>query len=396
MDFFTLLRLNGFRGRSALRRTPDSLPEVKSEKESRLLFHPLLPLHPAGGRFPGDAGSDSAAAETCADHPPAGRPGALDHMGIDVQGQRLFIPAEQHHTVEVVDLRAGKRIRTISDVSWPSTIVYRPQSNEIFVTDRSHGSVEVFSGDTYDLVKTIKLITGPDNATYDPASQLFYVATGGGHLGLPYTSIAIIDTAAKEHLGDIRVESSNIQAMAIEPGSRPDKKMYADMADKDQIAVIDLQKRAVLTTLPTTPECQRPLASAVDAAHHRLFVGCRMYRTQPQHWDPGRMIVMDTDTGKTIAKFVAVGGSDEMFFDAASQRIYLQGYEGIADVWKEVDPDHYESIGRIQGGVHGKTSLLVPELQRYYVAVSQHQDVVMGVQGGKIEEGYIEVYAVQP
>ena len=48
-----------------------------------------------------------------------------------------------------------------------------------------------------------------------------------------------------------------------------------------------------------------------------------------------------------------------MFFDAASQRIYLQGYEGIADVWREVDPDHYVSIGRIQGGVHGKTSLLV-------------------------------------
>jgi hypothetical protein len=108
------------------------------------------------------------------------------------------------------------------------------------------------------------------------------------------------------------------------------------------------------------------------------------------------MIVMDTDTGKVIAQFVAVGGSDEMFFDAASQRIYLQGYEGIADVWKELDPDRYESIGRIQGGVHGKTSLLVPDLERYYVAVSQHQDVIMGVQGGKIEEGYIEVYAVQP
>lgn len=328
--------------------------------------------------------------------PLPGVPGALDHMGIDVQGQRLFIPAEQHHTVEVVDLKAGKRIRTISDVSWPSTIAYRPQSNEIFVTDRSHGSVEVFSGDTYELAKTIKLITGPDNATYDPASQLFYVASGGGHLGLPYTSIAIVDAAAKEHLGDIKVQSSNIQAMAIEPSSKPDKKMYADLADKDQIAVIDLQKRAVLATWPTTPECQGPFASAVDAVHHRLFVGCRMYRTQPQWWDPGRMIVMDTDTGKMVAEFVAVGGSDEMFFDPESQRIYLQGYEGIADVWKEVDPDHYESIGRIQGGVHGKTSLLVPELGRYYVAVSQHQDVVMGVQGGKIEEGYVEVYAVQP
>ncbi|PYU21073.1 MAG: hypothetical protein DMG30_18675 [Acidobacteria bacterium] len=327
--------------------------------------------------------------------PLPGVPGALDHMGIDVRGRRLFIPAEQHQTVEVVDLKAGKRIRTLSDVLWPSTIAYNPQTNEIFVTDRSGGSIKVFNGQTYELVKAIQLIAGPDNATYDPAMQLFYSISGEKWSGLPYALIAIIDTKSSQHIGDIRVESTNIQAMAIEPGDGP-KKMYADMADEDKIAVIDLQKRTVLTTWSTAPECQAPMASAVDSAHHRLFVGCRMYRTQPDWWLPGRMIVMNADTGKMIAQFPAVGGSDEMFFDAASQRIYLQGYEGIADVWREVDPDHYVSIGRIQGGVHGKTSLLVPELKRYYVAVSEHRDVVEGVQGGKLEEGYVEVYDVLP
>ena len=327
--------------------------------------------------------------------PLPGVPGALDHMGIDVRGQRLFIPAEQHQTVEVVDLKAGKRIRTLSDVLWPSTVAYNPQTNEIFVTDRSGGSIKIFNGETYELVKTIELIPGPDNATYDPATQIFYSISGARWAGLPYTLIAIINTATKEHLGDIKVDSINIQAMAIEPGTGP-KKMYADLADKNEIAVIDLQKQSILTTWPTTPECQRPFASAVDSSHHRLFVGCRMYAAQPDWWLPGRMIVMDTDTGKMIAQFPAVGGSDEMFFDAASQRIYLQGYEGIADVWKEVDPDHYVSIGRIQGGVHGKTSILVPELKRYYLAVSEHRDVVEGVQGGKLEEGYIEVYELQP
>jgi hypothetical protein len=64
--------------------------------------------------------------------PLPGVPGALDHMGIDVQGQRLFIPAEQHQTVEVVDLKAGKRIRTLSDVLWPSTIAYNPHTNLSF------------------------------------------------------------------------------------------------------------------------------------------------------------------------------------------------------------------------------------------------------------------------
>ena len=34
-----------------------------------------------------------------------------------------------------------------------------------------------------------------------------------------------------------------------------------------------------------------------------------------------------------------------------------------------------KSLGRIQSGVDGNTSLLVPELKRYYVAASEHQDM---------------------
>jgi hypothetical protein len=327
--------------------------------------------------------------------PLPGIDGAMDHMDMDVQGQRLFIPAEQAGLVEVVDVKNGKRLRTISSVRWPSTITYHPQSDEIFVSDREEGNVKVISGKTYELVKTIQLTKGADNATYDPDTQYFYVAYAGRNAGMAYTLIGVIDTNSKEHVGDIRVDAANVQAMAIEPGTGP-KKMYADIADKHQIAVIDLQKHTVLKTWPTTPECQGPYAATLDSAHHRLYVGCRMYPTQSQWWMPGKMMVVNTDTGEMVAIFQAVGGSDEMYFDSASQRIYLQGYEGIADVWKEIDANHYEMIGKIQGGIHGKTSLLVPELKRYYVTVSRHQDIVFGVQGGKIEEGYIEVYEVEP
>jgi DNA-binding beta-propeller fold protein YncE len=314
-------------------------------------------------------------------------------MAIDIHGQRLFIPAEQHGTVEVLDLRTGVRIRTISAARWPSTVIYYPQSNEIFVSDRADGTCKVFSGETYELLKSIKLAVGADNAAYDEPSHKLYIASGGRHAGMQQTLIAIVDASNGQHLGDIQVDSANVQAMGFESsGSR----MYADLADASKVAVIDREKRAVLATWALTPQCQRPYTLAVDSAHHRLFVGCRMYATQAEWWQPGKMAVLDTDSGKVLATFDSGGGADEMFFDPASQRIYLQGYEGIADVWKEVDADHYESIGRIQGGVHGKTSLLAPELKRYYVAVSEHQDVIRGIQGGRIEEAYVEVYEVLP
>ncbi|SRR6266404_5432400 len=72
--------------------------------------------------------------------PLPGVDGALDHMAVDPQRQRLFIPAEQHGTVEVLDLKTGSRIRTISAARWPSTVIYHQQSNEIFVSDRADGN----------------------------------------------------------------------------------------------------------------------------------------------------------------------------------------------------------------------------------------------------------------
>ena len=40
--------------------------------------------------------------------------GYFDHMAVDVKGQRLFLPGENQRTIEVIDLRAGKVIRTIT------------------------------------------------------------------------------------------------------------------------------------------------------------------------------------------------------------------------------------------------------------------------------------------
>jgi hypothetical protein len=39
--------------------------------------------------------------------------GRIDHMSVDVKGGRLFVSALGNNTVEVVDVKAGKRVKTI-------------------------------------------------------------------------------------------------------------------------------------------------------------------------------------------------------------------------------------------------------------------------------------------
>ncbi|MGH9621476.1 MAG: hypothetical protein ACRD45_17445, partial [Bryobacteraceae bacterium] len=52
--------------------------------------------------------------------------GRFDHLGADVQGNRLFLAAESAHEVLVFNLRSGKFIRAITGIGIPHAILYRP------------------------------------------------------------------------------------------------------------------------------------------------------------------------------------------------------------------------------------------------------------------------------
>jgi hypothetical protein len=56
--------------------------------------------------------------------PMPGFTGDLDHFGLDLKGNRLFLAAEDQKTVEVFDLRTGERIQSIAGFGHPLTMLY--------------------------------------------------------------------------------------------------------------------------------------------------------------------------------------------------------------------------------------------------------------------------------
>ena len=81
---------------------------------------------------------------------------------------------------------------------------------------------------------------------------------------------------------------------------------------------------------------------------------------------------MDTQTGKVVQALDTVGGADEVQFDAPTKRIYFVGTTGSLEVFKQLDADHYKSLGKVPTGAIAKTGLWVPELKRMYIAVPKH------------------------
>jgi hypothetical protein len=68
-------------------------------------------------------------------------------------------------------------------------------------------------------------------------------------------------------------------------------------------------------------------------------------------------------------------------------------------VFKQVDPDHYQSLGVVPTSPIAKTSLLVPELKRFYVIVPKHivlTPPVPQTQEASIEDANVMVFDVLP
>ncbi len=52
--------------------------------------------------------------------------GRMDHLGVDVKGQRLFATAFDNRTLEVIDLKTGRQIRSITGLNEPQGAYYDP------------------------------------------------------------------------------------------------------------------------------------------------------------------------------------------------------------------------------------------------------------------------------
>ena len=105
--------------------------------------------------------------------------GRMDHMGVDLAGQRLFATAFDNHTLQVIDLQAGRQISAIANLDEPQAAYYDPATKHLFVASGGDGTVKIFDGGTLRLLQTVKLTADVDNARYDARGKHVIVGYGG-------------------------------------------------------------------------------------------------------------------------------------------------------------------------------------------------------------------------
>ena len=254
--------------------------------------------------------------------------GRLDHFGLDLVGQRLFVAAlgEDQNTVEVIDLKSGKWIASIPGQSKPQGLFYSPDFKRLFVANGTDGTCKIFDGDAFKLMDSLPIGTDADHVGYDPATKYLYLGFGDAKSG----GLAIIDTRNNKQIGEIKTDARP-GGIKIEK-SRP--QTFLTLTGAINLGVVDLKKREQISTWPTGVSGN--VALALDESHRRLFDGVR---------NPATLIVLDTESGKEISRLEGVAGIDDLWYDARRSRVYASGGRGFdvgsVYVYQQKDADHY-------------------------------------------------------
>jgi DNA-binding beta-propeller fold protein YncE len=280
--------------------------------------------------------------------PLLGVEGRIDHLAFDPAGHRLFVCALGNNTVEVIDLRKGERIHSITGLGSPQGVGYVPEFDRVFVANDKGGLCRIYDGKSFQTVGELNLEDDADNVRYDETSKRIYVGFGNG-------GIAVVNASDGKQLGSIKL-SAHPEAFQLE---KKGNRIFVNVPNSRQIEVIDRDKGKVVARWDTDLSFAN-FPMALDEANHRLFVGCRL---------PSKLIVLDTESGDVVAKVDISGDPDDVFYDAKRHRIYAICGAGEIDVIQQTDPNTYKISTKVDTAKGARTGLLVPEQDMLFVAV---------------------------
>jgi DNA-binding beta-propeller fold protein YncE len=283
--------------------------------------------------------------------------GRFDHFGFDGKN-RLFVAALGNNSVEVIDISARVRERSLTGIPHPQGVAYAPDAKKLFVAS-SAGSLRIFDGTSYALLKEIDFHGDVDNLRYDPATHRVYVGFGEDETG----AIGMVDALTNERLPEEYKLGAHPESFQLESEG---PNIYVNLPDLKQIAIIN-RKTGAIARWPMTLEHNFPMA--LDEADHRLFVSTH---------EPARLAVFDTTSGRTVAEIPSVQDADDVYYDAARKRIYICGGEGFIMVFQQADPDHYSLLAKVPSTLGARTAGYFGKghkgFDRYFLGVPPRAD----------------------
>lgn len=295
--------------------------------------------------------------------------GRIDHLDADTAGHRLFLSALGNNSLEIFDTRTDRLIQAIRGLHAPQGVTYAPRAHRLFVASAGDGICRVFAGTNFRLLHRVRLGSDADDTRYDRRTGRVFVGYGeDGRAGL-----AILDGRSGGLVRTIQLPAHPESFQLAPSGSVifvniPTAGNVVDVVDRNQHRVVKTWRLG---------GARDNFPMALDASSHRLFVICRR---------PAEMLVLNTDSGRIVARVPTVGDADDVWYDAAHKLILVSGGQGFIAVMVQAGRDHYRRVAWIKTRPGARTSLFVPQWGRLYLGVPRRGD----------QAAELRVYTVRP
>src|SRR5215471_17594518 len=281
---------------------------------------------------------------------PIGGEGGWDILTIDPTANRLYL---SHSTkVVVVDLSKNAVASEITDAPGVHAFIAVPEVQRGFSSNGKESKSSVVDLTTLSTVSKIDTGSNPDAIVYEPRHGEVYVFNHTGN------SVTVINAKAATVSATIQLEGTPEFAAVDEKAGR----IYCNIEDKSEVAVIDTSKHEVVAHWPLAPG-EEPSGIALDAQHHRLFAGCHNHM----------MVMVDTETGKVVTNVPIGAGVDGCAFDDSTQLAFASCGDGTTTIAKEDAAKKLTVIQVLKTERGARTMALDPKSHRIFLPSAQFQ-----------------------
>ena len=212
-----------------------------------------------------------------------GPDGNWDYAIADAVGRRLYVARD--YGVMSVDLDTGAIVPQLVAGHGVHGIAAVGTTGLFVSTNGDSGNATIFAGNTGKVLGILKAGSQPDSVVFEPKSRL--VVAFNHESG----DATLIDPRAIRVVGTIPI-GGTLEFAAVDLEGHA----YVNIANKNRIAVVDIQKRRVTGVIPLTG-CEEPSGLAYDTRDRILIAAC--FNGVAEFVDPNtRRQITTINTGK--------------------------------------------------------------------------------------------------
>ena len=276
-----------------------------------------------------------------------GAPDRWDFVVFDPASHKVFVAHGDR--VTVVDGRTGAILGNVEGLQGGAHgIAIVPGTGRGYTDDGRAGTAASFDLDKLNLINTIKADADADAIVFDPTSGHVFVVDGDPG------KLTVIDPKSDSAVATIDAGGKLETAVAGDNG-----KLYVNGEEKREIIRVDTATNQVDGHWPI-PNCTSPHGLALDPEAHRLFSSCTN----------NVLVIVDADTGTTIATLPIGARSDAAAFDPKRKLIFSSNGDGSLSVIAEKDANTFVTVASVATLRSARTMAVDPVSGRHYVVAA--------------------------